>query len=454
MKIILSIFSFLVFSNSICQSIDISKLISKNDPSVFKIFAYDYSDNSISQGSGIFLSNTGNAITNFHVLENADSAYIITFDGFKYPISKILDYNQKIDLIKFKVTPSTGQIFKPVMLNTLPPYKGNDVFTISYPAGNHLNGGSTISKGIISGLRNIDEINLIQTTATITHGSSGGGLFDLKGNLIGITSGTFAEKIEDLHANLNKVIPSSYINKLNQKLNITLQNLKYNYNVDNLLLQASYEEEKGNYENSKSILVNYLMYNFDNPRAWLKLGNLYSKLKNQEMYRKHYQMALDIDSTYFTAYYNYAIIEAEMRNNELAKTLAEKGSRYMINSQYYYIIGYINLNIKDYSKAEFNLTKCLELMNLESKNNKYRSNTLYELAYCKYKLMKVQESKILTESIINEFPKYGFPYILYGDILYDLNFNIQACENYKKVLQFGNIREKKLAKDRITEICN
>ena len=75
----------LAFSYSIADSqiFDLSKLIKKNDPSIFKIIAYDFSDNSIIQGSGIFISTDGASITNYHVLENADSAFIITFDNKK-----------------------------------------------------------------------------------------------------------------------------------------------------------------------------------------------------------------------------------------------------------------------------------------------------------------------------------------------------------------------------------
>ena len=47
---------------------------------------------------------------------------------------------------------------------------------------------NTFAEGNISGLRRFDNTNLIQTSAPISPGSSGGGLFDKPGNLIGITS--------------------------------------------------------------------------------------------------------------------------------------------------------------------------------------------------------------------------------------------------------------------------
>jgi S1-C subfamily serine protease len=68
------------------------------------------------------------------------------------------------------------------------PYRslrvGEDVLTIGSPVGLE----STLGNGIISGLRRLRGQSLVQTTAPISAGSSGGGLFDTYGNLIGITT--------------------------------------------------------------------------------------------------------------------------------------------------------------------------------------------------------------------------------------------------------------------------
>ena len=61
---------------------------------------------------------------------------------------------------------------------------GEEVYTIGSPSGLE----RTLGQGIISGLRQLDTQRLIQTTAPISPGSLGGGLFDQSGNLIGITT--------------------------------------------------------------------------------------------------------------------------------------------------------------------------------------------------------------------------------------------------------------------------
>ena len=60
---------------------------------------------------------------------------------------------------------------------------GESVYTIGSPSSLE----STLGQGIVSGLRTVEGRHLVQTTAQISPGSSGGGLFDGAGNLVGIT---------------------------------------------------------------------------------------------------------------------------------------------------------------------------------------------------------------------------------------------------------------------------
>jgi S1-C subfamily serine protease len=61
---------------------------------------------------------------------------------------------------------------------------GEKVYTVGAPIGLE----RTLGEGIISGLRKLEAHKLIQTSAQISSGSSGGGLFDARGNLLGITT--------------------------------------------------------------------------------------------------------------------------------------------------------------------------------------------------------------------------------------------------------------------------
>jgi serine protease Do len=80
---------------------------------------------------------------------------------------------------------------------------GEPVYTLGSPVGLEL----TLANGILSGRREEGGRAYIQTTAPISPGSSGGGLFDAHGNLIGITTLAIVGK-EHLNQSLNFAIPA------------------------------------------------------------------------------------------------------------------------------------------------------------------------------------------------------------------------------------------------------
>ena len=82
---------------------------------------------------------------------------------------------------------------------------GQRVYAIGAPAGLEL----TISEGIVSALRKVDDGTVIQTTAPISPGSSGGGLFDMSGRLVGIM--TFQHRYGQ---NLNFALPADWIGQM------------------------------------------------------------------------------------------------------------------------------------------------------------------------------------------------------------------------------------------------
>jgi len=82
---------------------------------------------------------------------------------------------------------------------------GEALFTIGSPNGLEL----SISNGLLSGQRTEAGHDYVQTTAPISPGSSGGGLFDARGNLVGITTLVLVGR-EHLNQSLNFAIPTDY----------------------------------------------------------------------------------------------------------------------------------------------------------------------------------------------------------------------------------------------------
>ncbi|VVB77892.1 Trypsin-like peptidase domain protein [uncultured archaeon] len=152
-------------------------------------------------GSGFFISNNGYVVTNAHVIENASSINITTFD-LKEKEAKIIGINETFDIALLKINGS----YKPLEFGDSNEVKiGETVIAIGNPSGL----SSSVTKGIVSGIhRNSGRNNLsiyIQTDAALNPGNSGGPLIDSNGRVIGIN--TFKTEGE----NLGFALESNYI---------------------------------------------------------------------------------------------------------------------------------------------------------------------------------------------------------------------------------------------------
>ena len=160
-----------------------SKLVAAKEKAIFQIQTFTEFGLQEASGTGFFIDKEGTGITALHVLEDARFAFIKDNEGHKYPIEKIIGISEKSDLVQFKVNTS-GQEVPFLNVNQSLPVKGAEVFTIGNPQGF----SSTVSKGIVSSLIKKRGIDIIQTTAPISQGSSGGPLMDVKGRVIGVIS--------------------------------------------------------------------------------------------------------------------------------------------------------------------------------------------------------------------------------------------------------------------------
>ena len=128
--------------------------------------------------------------TNWHVIQKAKSLSI-TLSGIQYEL-EVMHADSQLDMAIVK---APGLVIAPVKISLTPPNIGDTVYAIGNPRGLE----ASISQGIVSGLRQNDESNLIQTTAPISPGSSGGGLFDNEGKLLGITTLRLGNPVEALN---------------------------------------------------------------------------------------------------------------------------------------------------------------------------------------------------------------------------------------------------------------
>lgn len=152
--------------------------------SVVLITTYDEYDTPLGQGSGFVVTKEGGVVTNYHVVEWCHDASIKFADGRTYQdVSLVMDYpSHDIAILCIR---SEGEQFAPVILGDSDRLeKGEPIVAIGNPHG--LEG--TISNGIVSGKREMEGVKLLQITAPVSSGSSGGALFNMKGEVIGITT--------------------------------------------------------------------------------------------------------------------------------------------------------------------------------------------------------------------------------------------------------------------------
>ena len=160
----------------------VARIVKDNEPAVVLISTRKADGISRSQGSGFVVDHSGIVVTNYHVIQGSVSATARSHNGGEHEVLGVVALNPDLDLAVLKLR---GTKFSSVKLGDSGKLaKGEKVVVISSPIGLP----NVVSDGLISSLWKLDDINLIQTTAPVSKGSSGSPLFNTKGEVIGITS--------------------------------------------------------------------------------------------------------------------------------------------------------------------------------------------------------------------------------------------------------------------------
>ena len=178
-------------------TLDAQKLFKKLSPSVFKLEASR--GEGTAQGSAVAITTT-ELVTNCHVVQGALK---LTLKQEKQAwAARIVRADPATDRC---VITADGLMLQPVAgVRTYDSLEvGEPAYTLGSPVGLEL----TLSNGIVSGRREEAKRRYVQTTAPISPGSSGGGLFDARGNLVGITTLVLVGR-EHMNQALNFAIPA------------------------------------------------------------------------------------------------------------------------------------------------------------------------------------------------------------------------------------------------------
>ncbi len=174
-------------------------------------------------GTGFFISADGYLLTNYHVVENPESITITCYNGDTYD-AELVGYDQSDDMAVLKVD---GDDLPYLTLDGSGDLRvGDDVVAIGNPLGELT---FSLTHGMVSALdREVTtstgtRMTLIQTDCAINNGNSGGPLFNMYGEVVGITNGKFtgsaidnvgfAVPISDIAASVDSIIEKGYIVK-------------------------------------------------------------------------------------------------------------------------------------------------------------------------------------------------------------------------------------------------
>ena len=152
-------------------------------------------------GSGFVVSADGKIMTNYHVVDGATKVEVIMSDNKKYPVLGIVNGSKNQDIAVLKI--KAENLYALPLGDSDKLAIGENIVAIGSPLGLQY----TVSTGIVSSIRNNlyrtgEGLKDIQISAPTSPGSSGGALFNMQGQVIGIT---YAGEIEG--QNLNYAIP-------------------------------------------------------------------------------------------------------------------------------------------------------------------------------------------------------------------------------------------------------
>lgn len=189
---------------------------------------WGYQTTAAASGSGFILSDDGYILTNYHVVENSNSISVSTYNGESHPAA-LIGYDQSNDIAVLKVDAAD---LTPVVLGDSDNTNvGDSVVAIGNPLGELT---FSLTAGAVSALdrevtmSNGMTMNLIQTDCAINSGNSGGALFNLYGEVIGITNAKyssssssdasidnigFAIPVNDVWDIVESIIEKGYISK-------------------------------------------------------------------------------------------------------------------------------------------------------------------------------------------------------------------------------------------------
>jgi Flp pilus assembly protein TadD len=297
------------------------ELFKRLSPSIFVVEALDQKGVVVAFGSGVAVA-PDQVVTNEHLTDGAKALRVR--QGRNTWPATIAHLDADHDLAQLKVD---GLKASPVRVRPSETLTvGERVYAIGAPEGLEL----TLSDGLVSGLRELGNARIIQTTAAISHGSSGGGLFDTEGRLIGITA-FFVRKGQ----NLNFALPGEWVLALN-KLPAPKQSIPESDRTATEFLAwftlGNQADDAGEYERAIEAFKEAIRLKPDIAEPWFNLGRAYSMTQRYDDAVEALRQAIRVNPELAAAWQGLGVSYYALHQNERAVEALREAVRLDPNS--------------------------------------------------------------------------------------------------------------------------
>jgi hypothetical protein len=154
-------------------------------------------------GTGFVVKENGWIVTNLHVVASAERALVALPDRKIFPVLEVINASPPHDLVILRIDAKGLPVLQ--LGKTSGLRAGEPVVAIGHPLGL----SDTVSNGLLSAVRKIDNLVVLQVSAPIAPGSSGGPIFNEQGEVIGVATAILAGG-----QNLNLGLPADYVQAL------------------------------------------------------------------------------------------------------------------------------------------------------------------------------------------------------------------------------------------------
>lgn len=437
------------------------EIIEKNKPALVSIwyhtnesysyYSYSGRDTTLLNGSGFIFRNDGLIGTNFHVVERIDSLIVKTSDGNFY-YAQIVLIDEKNDFAILKIISDDSLNFQTIKFGNSDDVKqGQDVYAIGSPLGFEY----TISQGIVAAIRTNEKVDfndpvtympvtktfekVIQITAAISPGNSGGALFNSKGEVIGITTYTYMG-----YGNLNFAVAinafkrtASLINTTNITDNEELQKKKEeslfnsNYRIaGNLKSQLTYDWYYSKWKDTMKTLDTFAVKKDS--------VNKINFAKAESYYNKCIEMHPDSFYIYKDLLDLYVMTDSYQKAEDLFKTVREKFTSDSLVNSLSSSLASAYSSSKDYKKA---LTFYEKMLRADTTDTfiRYSIATMYD------QMGDYKKAEKTYSDVINRDSSYTNAYVGLGKIYYEKYKNFSKAKNIlerayeREINLYGNV---------------